>query len=118
VCQTHFNPENREVNFKLNVNCRCIASEIYDVTHSEEYPLRDSFINLTDVDFVIQHDEPLLEYKTDVVDEQAKIIGDDIARLVEDGSTIQAGYGNIPDAMISSINYSGLKPRGFLLRLD
>ncbi len=65
--------------------------------------LGDSFINLRDVDFVIQHDEPLLEYKMDVVDEQAKIIGDNIARLVEDGSTIQVGYGNIPDAVISSL---------------
>ena len=65
--------------------------------------LGDSFIHMDDVDFIIQHDEELLEYNTDAADEEAKAIGRHIARLVEDGSTIQVGYGNIPDAVISSL---------------
>ncbi len=65
--------------------------------------LGDSFINIEDVDFVIPYDEELLEYKTDAADEQAKAIGKNIARLVEDGSTIQVGYGNIPDAVVASL---------------
>ena len=65
--------------------------------------LGDSFINIEDVDFVIPYDEELLEYKTDAADEQAKAIGKNIARLIEDGSTIQVGYGNIPDAVVASL---------------
>ncbi len=65
--------------------------------------LGDSFIHISDVDFIVQHDEEVLEYRTDVADEQAKAIGKNIARLVEDGSTIQVGYGNIPDAVVSSL---------------
>jgi len=65
--------------------------------------LGDSFIHINDVDFIVQHDEELLEYKTDAADEEAKAIGKNIARLIEDGSTIQVGYGNIPDAVISSL---------------
>lgn len=65
--------------------------------------LGDSFIHIDDVDFIVRYDEELLEYRTDAADEQAKAIGKNIARLVEDGSTVQVGYGNIPDAVISSL---------------
>ncbi|MGC9307248.1 MAG: GNAT family N-acetyltransferase [Thermoplasmatota archaeon] len=65
--------------------------------------LGDCFIHIKDVDYVIPHDEPLLEYETGDVDETTDAIGKNVARLVEDGATIQVGYGNIPDAVISSL---------------
>lgn len=65
--------------------------------------LGDCFIHIKDVDYVIPHDEPLLEYETGEVDETTDAIGKNVARLVEDGATIQVGYGNIPDAVISSL---------------
>ena len=63
----------------------------------------DSFIHLDDVEFVVHHDEPLLEYSTDVPDEVADRIGGYVARLVEDGATIQVGYGRIPNAILSHL---------------
>jgi len=63
----------------------------------------DSFVHLTDVDYVIPYDEPLLEYTSDVPDEIADRIGAFVARLVEDGATIQVGYGRIPDAIVSHL---------------
>ena len=65
--------------------------------------LGDCFIHIKDVDYVIPHDEPLLEYETGELDETTDAIGKNVARLVEDGATIQVGYGNIPDAVISSL---------------
>jgi len=63
----------------------------------------DSFIYIEDVDFVIPHNEPLLGYTSSVPDEISQRIGKYVARLVEDGSTIQVGYGSIPDAVLSSL---------------
>jgi len=63
----------------------------------------DSFVHIADVDFVIPHDEPLLEYKAEVPDEVANRIGKYVARLVEDGSTIQVGYGKVPNAVLANL---------------
>ncbi len=63
----------------------------------------DSFIHLDDIDFAFRHDEPLLEYSADVPDEVADRIGGYVARLVEDGATIQVGYGRIPNAILSHL---------------
>jgi len=63
----------------------------------------DSFLHLGDVDYAVRHDEPLLEYAADVPDEVADRIGGYVARLVEDGATIQVGYGRIPNAILSHL---------------
>ena len=63
----------------------------------------DGFIGIDKVDFVIEHDEPLLEYEANVADEIAQQIGKYVARIIEDGDTIQVGYGSIPNAIISSL---------------
>ena len=64
----------------------------------------DTFIHIDDVDFVIPHDEPILEYETEVPDEIAHQIGKYAARIIEDGDTIQVGYGSIPNAILSNLN--------------
>jgi len=63
----------------------------------------DTFIHVRDVDFIIPFDEPLLEYKTKVPGEIAQRIGKYVARIVEDGDTIQVGYGSIPNAILSNL---------------
>ena len=70
----------------------------------------DTFINMDDVDFVVPHDEPILEYVEIAETEIAQRIGRYVARLVEDGDTIQVGYGSIPNAILS--NLSGKKHLG------
>lgn len=63
----------------------------------------DGWIRMDDVDYLIHWDEPLLEYIEDVPGEIAQRIGKYVARIVEDGSTIQVGYGSIPNAIVSSL---------------
>ncbi len=70
----------------------------------------DSFIQIEDVDFIIEHDEPLLEYESLVADDVARQIGKYVARIVEDGDTVQVGYGRVPNAIMSSL--SGKKQLG------
>lgn len=65
--------------------------------------LGDTFINIKDVDFAIPYDEPLLEFEDTVSDEIAQKIGHHVARIVQDGDTIQVGYGSIPNAILAHL---------------
>ena len=63
----------------------------------------DSFIRIEDVDFVIPYDEPILEYSAEANDEIAQRIGEYVARLIQDGDTIQVGYGSLPNAILANL---------------
>jgi acyl-CoA hydrolase/RimJ/RimL family protein N-acetyltransferase len=63
----------------------------------------DSFLNIADVDFLFPCDEPLLEFSASVSDDIAEKIGKYVARIVQDGDTIQVGYGSIPNAILSHL---------------
>jgi acyl-CoA hydrolase/GNAT superfamily N-acetyltransferase len=65
--------------------------------------LGETFINIRDVDFIIPCDEPLLEYEDKVSDEIAERIGTFVSRIVQDGDTIQVGYGSIPNAILAHL---------------
>src|SRR5512142_1965231 len=63
--------------------------------------LGETFINIKDVGFIIPCDEPLLEFEATVADEISQKIGNYVARIVQDGDTIQVGYGSIPNAILA-----------------
>jgi len=63
----------------------------------------ETFIHIRDVDFLVPGNEPLLEFTTVVSDEIAERIGKYVARIVQDGDTIQVGYGSIPNAILSHL---------------
>ncbi|MBF0488263.1 MAG: GNAT family N-acetyltransferase [Nitrospirae bacterium] len=63
----------------------------------------DGFIHLRDVNFIISNDEPLLEYTFETDMEAAQKIGQYVSRLIEDGDTLQVGYGNIPNAVAANL---------------
>ena len=63
----------------------------------------DGFIHIEEVDFIVPYDEPILEYKPEVDNEIAQQIGKYVARLVQDGDTIQVGYGSIPNAILFNL---------------
>jgi len=64
----------------------------------------DTFINIKDIDFVVTHDEPLLEFESSIPTEIAERIGKHVASIVEDGDTIQVGYGSIPNAILANLS--------------
>ena len=70
----------------------------------------DGEINIEDVDFIVPYDEPLLEYLEQVPGDTAERIGSYVSSIIEDGSTIQVGYGSIPNAIVSS--FGGKKHLG------
>ncbi len=65
----------------------------------------DGFIHIEEVDFIVPYDEPLLEYSSETHTEVAQQIGKYVSRLIRDGETIQVGYGNIPNAILSNLTH-------------
>jgi acyl-CoA hydrolase/GNAT superfamily N-acetyltransferase len=53
--------------------------------------LGQSFIHVNDVDAIVEHDEDLLTISSVPIPQRADMIGSHIARLIEDGSTLQIG---------------------------
>ncbi|MCL5062992.1 MAG: GNAT family N-acetyltransferase [Nitrospirae bacterium] len=64
----------------------------------------ETFINIKSVDFIVPYDEPLLEFQASVPDDIAQRIGTYVSRIIQDGDTIQVGYGTIPNAILSHLN--------------
>ena len=64
----------------------------------------------SEIDYLVEVDEPLQEKPlTPVTDIQAEI-GDRIASLISDNSTLQLGIGGVPDAVLMALkNRKGLR---------
>ncbi len=60
----------------------------------------DSAINVYDIDYLVPVDVPLLEVQPATLDEVTRQIGQYVAALVDDGSTIELGIGRIPQAVL------------------
>ncbi|MDX9715495.1 MAG: GNAT family N-acetyltransferase [Dissulfurispiraceae bacterium] len=63
----------------------------------------EGFLNVKDIDFMVSYDEPLLEFSATVPDEISEKIGKYVSRIVQDGDTLQVGYGTIPNAILSHL---------------
>ncbi|MHC4622418.1 MAG: GNAT family N-acetyltransferase [Planctomycetota bacterium] len=63
----------------------------------------DSFVHVSAIDVLVPHDEEVIEIAVPEPDETLRRIGRNIARLVEDGSTIECGIGRIPQALAESL---------------
>jgi len=59
----------------------------------------DSFIHVNHMDKLIPYDEPIVETPPAKLDDRHRKLGEHIAHLVEDGSTIECGIGNVPQAV-------------------
>ncbi len=65
----------------------------------------DSFIHVNSIDMLVPHNEPIIEMDIPEPNETLRKIGQNIARLVEDGSTIECGIGRIPQALADYLVY-------------
>jgi len=66
--------------------------------------LGSSFVPVDWLDAIVEHEEPILTYETPEPDEVADLIGFYVSRLVPNGSTVQAGIGTIPDAVLRHLH--------------
>ena len=62
--------------------------------------LGNSFIHVNDIDTLVPFDEDIIETIVPESDDVLRRIGQNIARLVEDGSTLECGIGWIPQVLV------------------
>lgn len=60
-------------------------------------------IHVSEVDCIIECDEPLIELNPPPISDVEEAIGNYIAELIEDGSTLQLGIGGIPNAVCKAL---------------
>ncbi|MBW1987998.1 MAG: GNAT family N-acetyltransferase [Deltaproteobacteria bacterium] len=66
----------------------------------------DSFVHVNDIDCIVLHEEPLVEYLPVVTDEEcARRIGLYVSELVEDCATLQVGFGQLPYAVLKYLDH-------------
>jgi acyl-CoA hydrolase/RimJ/RimL family protein N-acetyltransferase len=92
----------------ISVDVTLAAARAADLVIAQVNPqmprvLGQSFIHVNDVDILVEHEEPLLSVESRPTSETATRIGQLIARLVEDGSTIQIGLDAASQATIQAL---------------
>lgn len=61
-----------------------------------------SFVHIDQVDIFVKHDEPLVVMKSQRKSKQVeRRIGYYLSQLVEDGATLQVGFGRLPNALLA-----------------
>jgi len=65
--------------------------------------LGDSFVHVSELDALVKSDHPILEHVSPSPSPDAMRIGEFIASLVADGSTLQTGIGEIPGAVMAAL---------------
>jgi acyl-CoA hydrolase len=83
---------------------------VLEVNNQLPRTLGDTHVHIDDVDYFVENHQPPPGLPSPQPDETAMQIGDHIASLVEDGSTIQLGIGEIPNA--AALSLKGKKDLG------
>jgi len=61
----------------------------------------DSFVHVDEIDFLVPYEEPLVEALPTIKDNEiSRRIGHYVSQLVDDGATLQIGFGNLPYAIL------------------
>ncbi len=113
VALIHVSPpdEHGFCSFGVGVETTKTAAECARVVIAQVNPkmprtLGDSFIHLNKIHHIVEVSDDILEHPQGQISDVAMRIGRNIADLIEDGSTLQLGIGEIPDAVL---NYLGEK---------
>jgi acyl-CoA hydrolase len=63
----------------------------------------DGFVHIDELDWLVEHDEPLPESPPSPPSDEEEAIGHHAAQLIEDGATLQMGIGAVPDAVLAAL---------------
>ena len=64
----------------------------------------DSFIHVSEIDFVVETEQDIIELQPPKIGPVEEAIGRHIAGLVDDGACLQLGIGGIPDAVLAFLH--------------
>ena len=81
-------------------NAKCVIAQVNPQmprTHGA------GIIHITEIDYFVESDEPLPSHEMAEPNEVESKIGDYVANLIEDRSTLQMGIGSIPNAVLTRL---------------
>lgn len=96
-----------------NIKTPADKAKIIIAQINKEMPrsLGNSFIHINKIDYIVEHDEPLMELPQVDPNASAEVlsvydkIGQFVAEMIEDGSTLQLGIGAIPDSVMKYLRF-------------
>ncbi len=110
VALIHVTPPDSQGKVSLGVSVDIVKSAaenaslvIAQVNPRMPRTLGDSFLDIFDLDILVPVDTPILERESSVPTKETRLIGEHIAALVEDGSTVEFGIGRIPHSLVEHL---------------
>lgn len=76
---------------------------VLEINENLPWTLGDTQVHISEVDNIVENNVPLIEVPPIEPGDAEKKIGQYVANMIEDGSTIQLGIGGIPNAIASSL---------------
>ncbi|MFC1864486.1 acetyl-CoA hydrolase/transferase family protein [Chloroflexota bacterium] len=109
MCQLSPPDEHGYCSFGISVDYTKPAAESSKIVIGQingEMPrtLGDSFIHVSQLDHIVEYNEPILQLQPSKVSEDQMKIGGYCAELIDDGACLQLGIGAIPDAVLSFLD--------------
>ncbi len=110
IAFVHLSPPDEHGFMSFGVEClvskaatECAKVVVAEVNDKMPRTLGDSFIHVSQVDKIVEVSQDLPELKPKEFTAIEKKIGEYIAEIVEDGSTLQLGIGGIPNAALKAM---------------
>ncbi|MDK0734680.1 acetyl-CoA hydrolase/transferase C-terminal domain-containing protein [Clostridium perfringens] len=107
VCMLQLSPPDKHGYCSYGTSCdytkaasECAKLVIAEINPNMPRVLGDNFIHISNIDYIVEVDYPLPELKSKPINDVEKAIGENCAKLIENGSTLQLGIGSIPDAVL------------------
>lgn len=76
---------------------------VLEVNANVPYTYGNCHVHISQVAALVENDTPLIEFGLPQIGPVQEAIGRYVADLIEDGSTLQIGYGAIPDAVVMQL---------------
>lgn len=81
-------------------NAKLVIAQVND---QMPFTYGESLLDVSEIDYFVEHSNPLPELKPAILGDAEKAIGRNCASLIQDGDTLQLGIGAIPDAVLLSL---------------
>ena len=78
---------------------------VLEVNPNVPFALGDCHVHISQVAALVEDDAPVLEVGLPKIGPVQQAIGKYVADMIEDGSTLQIGYGGIPDAVVMQLTH-------------
>jgi len=90
--------------YGVSVDYTKVAAESADVVIAQMNSLLPrtggARIHLDAINYIVEADRPVIELAPPAIGDEERAIGENVARLIPDGATLQLGIGAIPDAVL------------------